>query len=124
MSSATGFTFGYITRDNVVDLHERVRALLFDDEGKPRRYTWVAAYEYAGYRPEVRTGQTVEEVKLTTGDRFAIQVLDSYGVWALSVPQVADDYRMYVVISDRHMQVRLRTPEGRMAWWHLALEEE
>jgi hypothetical protein len=135
----TSQAFGYLTFDCVRDLHTLVSRLLFADSEygamrDPRRYTKVCCYEYSGYRPEVWTGQTAENVKLSVDDnRAAITVIDTYGVWSIdSLIETqpgsgANDVlsnSMYVVISQNHIQIRLKTPEGREAWWHVQLEEE
>lgn len=117
--------FGYITRDNIESLLLWVQDLLFKD-GEPRRYTMVCAYEYARWRPEVRTGQEAEELKLLQGDwGSSILILDTYGLWMLDAQRGTELRNAeYVVVSDSHLQVSLRTPEGRLAWLHVQLEDE
>lgn len=126
--------FGYVARDNIDSVLLWVRDLLWDDEGDPVRYTWVACYEYAGFRPEVRTGQLAEAISIPEPGHDSITVSDSYGVWGLhgDLPSQPRSRRgekalrrsCYIVVSDRHLQVRFRTPEGKLAWWHVQVEEK
>lgn len=130
-------TFGFVTVQNYSAVFDFMRRLLFADsdfgaQRDPRRYTKVCCYEYAGYRPEVWTGQLAERIEVRThGDSVAVQVVDSYGVWSIdsrlkTQPAYGEEalkQGMHVVISDHHLQARLRTPEGRLAWWHVELEE-
>lgn len=61
-----------------------------------------------------------------------LTVVDTYGVWSLdgllktqpgSGVDDALKNSMYVSITERSLQVHLRTPEGRLAWWHVQVEE-
>lgn len=138
----TSQAFGYVAADCIHDLGILVEHLFFDHEVEDeepmpaRRYTKVCCYEYTRYRPEVWTGQQAESIKLQVEDDTlvwgAITIVDTYGVWSIdsrlrTQPKngVEDVLRntMYVVIDTRSMQIKLRTPEGREAWWHVQLEE-
>lgn len=131
---------GYVALDNLDD----VRTLLDRLLGKRQRHTHVRSYEYANYRPEVLTGLRAESITVHRhgeGDTVrhgAVQVVDGRNVWSLStslptqptVAQMHDDgpggalrQGCHLHINDREAQVRLRTPEGRLAWWHVQLEQ-
>lgn len=123
---------GYIARDNIGDLYSWVNDLLFKD-GAPRPYTFFRVYEYAGWRPEVKTGLRAESVRIVQrGESCAIEIADDNSAWSLGSRLETERGReehellresMHVVISDTHLQVRLRTDSGFLAWWHIELEE-
>lgn len=127
---------GFVARDNVDSVFAWVLDLLFDENGDPRRYTWVDVYEYSGWRPSVHTGQIAREaVRAGPADRPTVMVSDSSRVWSLAggIPTQPRTLKeevdalgpsMHLTISNEHLRVRLRTPEGKLAWWHLQLERE
>lgn len=125
---------GHVTLDNIEALHRRVQRLLFEADGCPRPYTKVCCYECADYRPEVWTNQKAEQVKLNQeAGRASLTVADTYGVWSISAYLTSIELRglrsgearrraMHVIMDQQQMLIKLRTPEGLKAWWHVALE--
>lgn len=130
---------GFMARDNIEDVKWWIDQLVGDPSlpQHRRRFTKVLAYEYAGYRPEVYTGVTVDSVTLhNDGEWPAVQIVDDRAVWSLDTAlDTQPTYDMlkdgggvvlamacYIEVSDRHLRVRLRTPEGKLAWWHLQLQ--
>lgn len=124
---------GYLALDNVKDVHDLLRAFLFDGS-EPRRFTWVDAYEYAGFRPRVRTGLRAEEVSFSVDELgCAIHVLDTDHSWGLhsrfrtqaEAREEGDPLAVgcWIRCEARQLEVKLLTPEGKNAWWCVALEE-
>lgn len=123
---------GYLTLDNAAAVTERIRSMIGDEQP----YTWVAANEYFGYRPEVRTGQTAKDIGLDTerevaGEPWAhISVLDSYGVWgfhttAATQAEARDmdvKQRTLLTFERGKLTVELYAPAGNHMFWVIATE--
>lgn len=121
---------GYLTFTNLDAVADRLRDMIGDGQ----LYTWIACYEGLGeYRPEVRTGQTVREIKVDPAgaDNRSITVHDSWGVWWISTD--AEDraatygrepgfYLAYLDITRTYVRIQTRVPAGYRAWWVVAVE--
>lgn len=84
--------FGYLTTVNIEQVAGLLRQLL---EGK--KFTSVHSNEGCGFRPEVRTGQTLKTAKnepaITVYHHEAVAALtlrDSYGVWSCQTTLTED----------------------------------
>lgn len=125
---------GYLALENAEAVATRIRSMIGDGQ----RYTWVAANEFFGYRPEVRTSQIADGVKFTTGDledgrqMAHITVPDTYGVWGLDTTAPTEDAardasihdQVYLTFTRRVIEMALYVPAGHHLYWVLALEDE
>lgn len=125
--------YGYLTLENAEAVADRIRSMIGD--GQP--YTWVAANEYFGYKPEVRTSQVASKVefnqdlRLSDGTPWAhLTVVDTYGIWGLHAT-AADDAaaceadkkdRTVLKFGYRKLTIDLYAPGGNHMWWVIALE--
>jgi hypothetical protein len=120
---------GVLTLENLDEVAGLFRQLL---DGK--RYTFVSAYEYRGWRPEVRMHQQVEPHNATDGQGISLwredaatptyggfHVVDTYGVWGLSC---SVHEKPYVSFEYNKVTMELKTPAGKGAWWVVAVEGE
>ena len=122
--------FGYLAEDNFDDVERLLREFLLGPG--ERRFTKVLAYEYNGYRPEVHTGLRFKEIKRSE-DRAHLTIVDEKHVWGLdtklptqpgrdfaALDPLRDSY--YLSFKYDELQIQLRTPEGKLAWWHIKRE--
>lgn len=121
---------GYLTLANLDAVADRLRDMIGD--GQP--YTWIACNEGLGeYRPEVRTGQTVREIKTDPPgtEHRTITVHDSYGLWWISTDvedrAAAHDlepgfHRAYLDITRTYVRIQTSAPAGHRLWWVVAIE--
>jgi hypothetical protein len=110
---------GTLTIENVPAVAGLIRELL---AGK--RYTFVACNEFFGFKPEVRTGQTLKPSRGKgdpvncygeTPDHAGFHINDTYGVWGLSTSQKGGGYDSdfnapYFVFEWDKVTVTLRAP--------------
>jgi hypothetical protein len=131
------FEYGTVYVGNVEEVG---RAILEVLRGKP--YTFVAANEYFGFKPKVRTGQRLRE----EGDGSPLSVhrdedndppryagfnfCDTYGVWGISTSQQEPGYdpefnAPYVRIEHGHtVSITQRAAAGHLIHWVAAVEKE
>lgn len=126
--------YGMLTVENIERVADLLRQLL-----KGKRYTFVAANEFFGFKPEVRTNQELKPS--TTGDpinvyydkdgkRFAgFNVCDSYGVWGCSTSLQEEQYdhefkNPYFVFEWNKVTITHCAPAGHKLYWVAAIERD
>ncbi|MEU4410685.1 hypothetical protein AB0F88_39795 [Streptosporangium sp. NPDC023963] len=124
--------FGFLAFDNLDLVADRIRAMI----GGGQPYTWVAANEMFGLRPEVRTGQVATTVRAErrTHDGNVecgyLNVADTYGVWGLNT-DVATQHeaaakdgrgRTYLVFECGQLMAEHFAPAGHRLCWVIAPE--
>lgn len=125
---------GYLTLENAEAVADRIRSMIGDGQ----RYTWVAANEYFGYKPEVRTSQVATKVSFDSDLKYSdgapwahLNVVDTYGIWGLSADAadeaaaIAQDkrHRTFLTFDHRKLTIDLYAPGGNHMWWVVALED-
>lgn len=125
--------YGYLTLENAEAVADRIRSMIGDGQ----RYTWVAANEIFGYKPEIRTGQVAKRIefvseKLSDGRSWAhLLVRDAYGTWGISTT-AADQAAAHAMDKKDATFLRFEygrltiehyAPAGNHLWWAIAVED-
>ncbi|GAA2990276.1 hypothetical protein GCM10017559_07850 [Streptosporangium longisporum] len=124
--------FGFLTFDNLDLVADRIRSMIGD--GQP--YTWVAANEMFGLRPEVRGGQVATSIRaeqrtLDGGAEYGhLMVVDTYGVWGLHTTAATQDEaavkdgrgRTYLLFERGQLVAEHFAPAGHRLCWVIAPE--
>ena len=130
--------YGMLTIENVQQIADLLLQLL---DGK--RYTFVAANEFFRFKPEVRTGQTLDHKGARSGKAIGIysdekdtpprhagfNVGDTYGVWGCSTNLAENKYdpefnNPYFVFEYNKVTITHRAPAGHLLYWVAAIEQD
>lgn len=120
--------YGTLSVANIENVVKQINELL---SGKS--YSFVSAYEYRRFEPEIRTGQQLrDKYHLWYGDNneyAGFNFSDTYGVWGLSTNNQDGKYdptfrNPYVEIGRDEIMITQRTGEGRIAYWLIRVEND
>jgi len=126
---------GMLTVKNIEQVANLLRHLL-----KEKRYTFIAANESFGFKPEVRTNQELKSGRAGNdpinvyydedSKRFAgFNICDSYGVWGCSTRLQEDQYdnefkNPYLVFDLDRVTITHRAPAGHKLHWVAVIERD
>ena len=123
---------GMLTIENVEKVAELFRELL---QGK--RYTFVSANEFFGFKPEVRTRQRlafqksdpIQAFKEKDGKSAGIMVHAPFGVWSIHTNLAKNQHdpefkNPYLAFDWNRVTITHRAPGGNKLYWVVALERK
>lgn len=122
--------FGTLTRSNIDAVCGLLQQLLSD-----KSYTFVAANELFGFKPEVRVGQRLEPSRSNglvirayhSEHSSGFNVCDTYGVWGCSTTAVEPTYdpsfqAPYFSFEHEKVTITHRSASGNLIYWVVAVE--
>lgn len=111
--------YGTITTANVDEFAAKLEKMLTD-----KAYVFVYANEFFGYRPEVRTDQRLESVKVLRmeehPDHATVMISDTYGVGSISKDAEFSFDHEY---DPRTLHVEHKAPAGHNMHWVWKVQE-
>jgi hypothetical protein len=109
---------------NLPIVFEKVKKIL---EGK--KYHWVEAYEYRGWRPEIHQNQEADNFSTWTSESGksygSFHVHDTYGVWGCAfADREKKDLERTISLYENGIEIHEKAGNGQWFWWHIIVVEE
>ena len=125
--------YGTLSIENI----EKVSKLILETL-ENKKYVFVCNYEYKNYKPETRVNQKLKNgnnkspLSFWYGDKknyAGFNFGDTYGVWGCSTSSKDGKYdpefnNPYIVVTQNQVTITQRTPEGKMCYWQLTVQNE